>query len=48
MPELQPRVEQLAAQIQQRLGKKPLAPWPRQMAPVLTTRFATAHGELSQ
>lgn len=47
VPELQPRVEQLAAQIQQRLGKKPLAPWPRQMAPVLTTRFATAHGELA-
>jgi transcriptional regulator with XRE-family HTH domain len=46
-PELLPRVEHLAAQIQQRLGKKNLAPWPRQMAPVLTTRFATAHGELA-
>jgi transcriptional regulator with XRE-family HTH domain len=46
-PELVPRVELLAAQIQQRLGKKPLDPWPRQMAPVLTTRFATAYGELA-
>jgi hypothetical protein len=47
VPELLPRVEQFAAQIQQRLGKKLLAQWPRQMAPVLTTRFATAHGELA-
>ncbi len=47
VPELLPRVEQLAAQIQKRLGKKPLAPWPRQMAPVLTTRFATEYGELA-
>lgn len=46
-PELLPRVELLAAQIQKRLGKRPLTPWPRQMAPVLTTRFSTAHGELS-
>jgi hypothetical protein len=37
----------LAAQFQQRLGKKPLAQWPKQMAPVLTTRFATAHGQLA-
>jgi transcriptional regulator with XRE-family HTH domain len=47
VPELLPRVELLAAQMQQRLGKKPLAPWPRQMAPVLTTRFATVYGELA-
>jgi transcriptional regulator with XRE-family HTH domain len=47
VPELMPRVEQLAAQFQQRLGKKRLAPWPKQMAPVLTTRFATKHGELA-
>jgi transcriptional regulator with XRE-family HTH domain len=47
MPEISPRVELLAAQFQQRLGKKPLAQWPKQMAPVLTTRFATAHGELA-
>jgi transcriptional regulator with XRE-family HTH domain len=47
MPEISPRVELLAAQFQQRLGKKPLAQWPKQMAPVLTTRFATEHGELA-
>jgi transcriptional regulator with XRE-family HTH domain len=47
VPELIPRVELLAAQFQQRLGKKPLAQWPRHMAPVLTTRFATEHGELA-
>jgi transcriptional regulator with XRE-family HTH domain len=47
VPELRPRVEQLALQIQHRLGKKPLCAWPRQMAPVLTTRFATTLGELA-
>ncbi len=47
MPEISPRVELLAAQFQQRIGKKTLAQWPRQMAPVLTTRFATEHGELA-
>jgi transcriptional regulator with XRE-family HTH domain len=47
VPELLPRVEQFAAQIQQRLGKRALSPWPRQMAPVLTTRFATPYGELA-
>ena len=41
------RVELLAAQIQKRLGKRTLTPWPRQLAPVLTTRFSTAHGELA-
>ena len=46
-PELAPRVERLAAQVQQRLGNKRLALWPRQMAPVLTTRFATGFGELA-
>jgi transcriptional regulator with XRE-family HTH domain len=46
-PGLLPRVELLAAQIQKRLGKIPLAPLPRPMAPVLTTRFSTAHGELA-
>jgi len=46
-PELVTRVELLAAQIQKRLGKKTLTPWPRQLAPVLTTRFSTAHGELA-
>jgi transcriptional regulator with XRE-family HTH domain len=47
MPEISPRVELLAAQFQQRLGKKPLAQWPKQMAPVHTTRFATQYGELA-
>lgn len=47
VPELAPRVELLAGRLQQRLGKKLLTPWPRQMAPVLTTRFASAHGELA-
>jgi transcriptional regulator with XRE-family HTH domain len=47
VPELLPRVERFAAQLQHRLGKKPLAPWPRQMAPDLTTRFATPLGELA-
>lgn len=47
VPELLPRVELLATQIQKRLGKRKLTPWPRQMAPVLTTRFSTAHGELA-
>ncbi len=51
MPNLLPRVDLLAAQFQQRLGKNILAPalssMPRQMTPVLTTRFATPHGELA-
>ena len=47
VPDILPRVEQLARQMQQRLGKRLLAPWPRQMAPVLTTRFATRHGALA-
>ncbi len=47
VPEILPRVEQLAQHMQQRLGKRLLTPWPRQMAPVLTTRFATPHGELA-
>ena len=47
VPDILPRVEQLAQHLQQRLGKRVLTPWPRQMAPVLTTRFATRHGELA-
>lgn len=47
VPELQSRVEQFAQQLEARLGKRALTPWPRQMAPVLTTRFATPHGELA-
>jgi transcriptional regulator with XRE-family HTH domain len=46
-PELAERVELLAQKCQHRLGKKPLAQWPRQMVPVLTTRFASPHGELA-
>jgi hypothetical protein len=47
VPELLPRVEVLAARLQKRFGNRPLPPWPRQMAPVLTTRFSTEHGELA-
>ena len=47
VPDILPRVELLAQQMQQRLGKRVLTPWPRQMAPVLATRFATRHGELA-
>jgi transcriptional regulator with XRE-family HTH domain len=47
VPELMPRVDLLAAQFQARMGKKSLALWPRQMTPVLTTRFATRFGELA-
>lgn len=47
VPELAQRVEQLAANVEQRLGKKPLTPWLHQVVPVLTTRFATAYGELA-
>ncbi len=47
VPDIASRVELLATQFQKRLGKKTLAQWPRQMAPVLTTRFATAYGELA-
>ena len=46
-PELLPRVELLAAQIQRRLGTRPPTPRSRQMAPVLTTRFSTIYGELA-
>lgn len=47
VPELEARVQQLTQYLQQHLGKNSLAQWPRQMVPVLTTRFATAHGELA-
>jgi transcriptional regulator with XRE-family HTH domain len=47
VPDILPRVELLAQHMQQRLGKRALASWPRQMAPVLTTRFATQYGELA-
>lgn len=47
VPALAERVELLAAQFQQRVGKRPLASMPRHLAPVLTTRFDTEHGVLS-
>jgi hypothetical protein len=43
-----PRAEALAAAWQQRLGTAVTAgAWTPPVAPVLTTRFATAHGELA-
>ncbi len=51
VPELLPRVELLTAQLQERVGKnlapRPFNAVPRQMAPALTTRFSTEHGELA-
>lgn len=47
-PALTPKVEAFAAMLRNRLGMQSLhSGWPRQNAPVLTTRFATIHGELS-
>ena len=47
-PTLTPRVEAFAAMLRTRLGTQSLhTGWPRQNAPVLTTRFATTHGELA-
>jgi transcriptional regulator with XRE-family HTH domain len=47
-PALTPKVEAFAALLRTRLGAPSLqAGWPRAAAPVLTTRFATAHGELA-
>ena len=47
VPEISLRVELLTVQFEKRLGRKLLAQWPRKMAPVLTTRFATQYGELA-
>jgi transcriptional regulator with XRE-family HTH domain len=48
VPALTPRVEAFAALLRTRLGAQALhAGWPRPMAPVLTTRFDTAYGELA-
>ena len=48
VPALTPRVEAFAALLRDRLGAQALhAGWPRPMAPVLTTRFDTAYGELA-
>ena len=47
-PSLAPKVEAFAALLRERLGVQSLhTGWPRQVAPVLTSRFATVHGELS-
>jgi transcriptional regulator with XRE-family HTH domain len=47
-PTLTPKVEAFAAMLRTRLGQQNLhTGWPRPNAPVLTTRFATVHGELS-
>ena len=47
-PSLAPKVEAFAALLRERLGAQSLhTGWPRQVAPVLTSRFATVHGELS-
>jgi hypothetical protein len=46
-PELAPRVEALATLLRARLGERRLAGAPGPGAPVLTTRYATPHGELA-
>jgi transcriptional regulator with XRE-family HTH domain len=47
-PALRPKVEAFAALLRERLGSTSVhALWPSQAAPVLTSRFATAHGELA-
>ena len=47
-PALAPRVEAFAALLRSRLGAQSLhGAWPHPTAPVLTTRFATQHGELA-
>ena len=45
---LTPKVEAFAALLRDRIGdQNPYATWPSQAVPVLTSRFATAHGELA-
>jgi transcriptional regulator with XRE-family HTH domain len=47
-PALAPKVEAFASLLRGRLGGQSLhTGWPRQAAPVLTSRFATVHGELA-
>jgi transcriptional regulator with XRE-family HTH domain len=47
-PALTPKVEAFAALLRDRIGgQNPYATWPSQAVPVLTSRFATAHGELA-
>lgn len=47
LPELAPRFDALAAALGQRLGNQNLAGFVAPSAPLLTTRFASAYGELS-
>jgi transcriptional regulator with XRE-family HTH domain len=48
LPALTPKVEAFAAMLRTRLGPQSLSTgWPRPNAPVLTSRFATLHGELA-
>ncbi len=47
-PALAPKVEAFAAMLRDRLGAQHLhTGWPYQTAPLLTAKFATAHGELA-
>lgn len=47
-PALTPKIEAFAALLKGRLGSQSLyTGWPSQAAPVLTSRFATVHGELA-
>ncbi len=47
-PALRTKVEAFAALLRARLGSTSVhAGWPSQAAPVLTSRFGTAHGELA-
>ena len=47
-PSLAPKAEAFAKLLRHKLGPQSLhSGWPRQVAPVLTSRFATAYGELS-
>lgn len=45
-PAIAPKVEAFAALLETRLGPQPKG-WPNPMTPVLTTRYATAYGELA-
>jgi transcriptional regulator with XRE-family HTH domain len=48
MPSITPKVETFAALLRARCGSQSLQTgWPRSTAPVLTTKFATSHGELA-
>lgn len=47
-PSITPKVEAFAALLRERLGPQNLQTgWPRPVAPVMTTRFSTPHGELA-